>query len=166
MRRILIIGNAGVGKTTFALKLAEKTGLPLVHLDKIYWRGNWEHLSRGEFDEALQAELQKEAWIIDGNFSRTLPIRLSHCDGVFYFDFPTVSALWGITKRTLQHYGKCRSDMGGNCPAYFDKSLYKATATFNKKHRKEYYELLKNQKNVVIFKNRKQAETYLKELIG
>ena len=62
MRRVLIIGNAGSGKSTFARKLAEKTGLPLVHLDKLYWHGNWEHLSREEFDTAMQTELEKDAW--------------------------------------------------------------------------------------------------------
>jgi len=61
MKRILIIGNAGSGKTTFAKKLAEKTGLPLIHLDRLYWCGNWEHLSRGEFDDILQKELEKPA---------------------------------------------------------------------------------------------------------
>lgn len=167
MRRVLIIGNAGSGKSTFGRKLAEKTGLPLVHLDKIYWRGNWEHLTREEFDKALQAELEKEEWIIDGNFNRTLPHRLDYCDTVFFFDLPTVACLWGVTKRVLQSYGKTRPDMGGNCPERFDQqkpALYKAVRNFNKQHRKAYYELLADRENVVIFKTRKQAEKYLREV--
>ena len=124
MRRVLIIGNAGSGKSTFGRKLAEKTGLPLVHLDKIYWRGNWEHLTREEFDKALQAELEKEEWIIDGNFNRTLPHRLDYCDTVFFFDLPTITCLWGVTKRVLQNYGKTRSDMGGSCPEKFDRNKW------------------------------------------
>ena len=58
MQRILIIGNAGAGKSTFARLLAKKLQLPLVHLDKLYWQGTWEHLSREEFDVHLQ---QKQA---------------------------------------------------------------------------------------------------------
>ncbi len=167
MRRVLIIGNAGSGKTTFAVKLAEKTGLPLVHLDKIYWYGQWEHLSQEEFDKALQIELEKESWIIDGNFNRTLPHRLKYCDTVFFFDLPVTTCLWGITKRVLQSYGKTRSDMGGNCPERFDKqkpALYKAVVNFNKLHRKAYYDLLADRENVVIFKSRKQADIYLREV--
>lgn len=169
MKRILIIGNAGSGKTTFAKVLAEKTNLPLIHLDKLFWCGEWEHLSREEFDDVLQKELDKPEWIIDGNFSRTLPHRLEYADTVFYFDLPTITCLWGSTVRVIKNYGKTRDDMGGNCPEYFDKqkaSLYKAIFSFNRTHRKNYRKLLEEQKNknVVIFKSRKQANRYLKEL--
>ena len=111
MRRVLIIGNAGSGKSTFAKKLAKTTGLSLVHLDKIYWRGNWEHLTREEFDKALQAELEKEEWIIDGNFSRTLPRRLEYCDTVIWLDLPVgveqcTVRLPGAEDRILTGHGK------------------------------------------------------------
>lgn len=167
MRRVLIIGNAGAGKSTFAVKLAEKTGLPLVHLDKIFWHGQWEHLSREEFDKALQAELEKESWIIDGNFNRTLPHRLQYCDLVFFFDLPTAVCFWSAIKRVLQNYGKTRPDMGGKCRERFDwgeLDLYKSILQFNRKHRKKYYELLDYHDNVVIFKSRKQADKYLREV--
>ena len=102
MKRILIIGNAGSGKTTFGIKLAQKTGIPLVHLDKIYWSGNWEHIEKNEFDNILQKELEKPEWIIDGNFNRTLPHRLKYCDTVFYFDVPIITCIWGVTKTILK----------------------------------------------------------------
>lgn len=169
MQRILLIGNAGAGKTTFAKQLAQKLRLPLVHLDKLYWCGNWEHLARNEFDAILQTELEKPQWIIDGNFNRTIPHRLQYCDTVLYFDFPTITCLCGITKRTLTNLGKVRSDMGGNCMEHFDSqkiSLYRNVLTFNKQHRRDYYELLDNADNVNvnIFKNRRQANAFLAKL--
>jgi len=169
MKRILIIGNAGSGKTTFAKALAEKTQLPLIHLDKLFWCGEWEHLSRDEFDTILQEELDKDEWIIDGNFGRTIPHRFKYCDTVFYFDLPTITCLWGSTVRVVKNYGKSRDDMGGNCPEYFDRqkvSLYKAIFSFNRTNRKKYRKLLGEQKNknVVIFKSRKQAYSYLNSL--
>ena len=170
MKRVLIIGNAGAGKTTFARQLAEKLQLPLVHLDKLYWCGNWEHVSRPEFDTLLQAELEKPQWIIDGNFNRTLPHRLQYCDTVFYFDLPAITCLAGITKRILSNYGKSRSDMGGNCAEYFDaqkRSLYRNVLTFNRQHRADYYALLSaaTDVNVIIFKSRRQAKAFLKHHI-
>lgn len=164
MQRILIIGNAGSGKSTFAKALAQKTGLPLVHLDQLYWNGRWEHVSREEFDYLLQKELEKPQWIIDGNFNRTLPHRLQYCDHVFFFDMPTWLCLWGATKRVFTNYGKTRQDMGGCCPERFDKNklaLYKNVLSFNRQHRKDYYRLLENC-NVTVFRNRKQVNDFLK----
>ena len=167
MRRVLIIGNAGSGKSTFAKKLAQKTALPLVHLDRLYWHGEWEHISREAFDEALQAELINPQWIIDGNFNRTLPHRLSYCDTVFFFDLPTLTCLAGITQRVFTNWGKTREDMGGTCPERFDAqklSLYRNVLTFNKQHRKNYYAMLSQLPNVIIFRSRRQANAFLDHL--
>ena len=91
MKKVLIIGNTGAGKTTFAKALSEKTGLPLIHLDKIFWYGNWEHISPEEFDEKLSEILSRDEWIIDGNYNRTLERRLEFADTVFFFELPTVT---------------------------------------------------------------------------
>ena len=99
MKRILIIGNSGAGKTTLANSLAGILRLPLVHLDKLYWRDGWQHVSREEFDALLSVELQKESWILDGNFDRTLPLRLRYCDTVIYLDYSPVVCLCGAVKR-------------------------------------------------------------------
>ncbi len=169
MKKILIIGNAGAGKTTFARKLASKLNIPLVHLDKLYWRGEWQHLSKENFDIVLQTELEKPEWIIDGNFNRTIPHRMKYCDTVIFFDFPTIRCLWGITKRLLQNYGKIRSDMGGSCVERFDRNkieLYHHVLNFNKEHRKDYYNLLNQSRDlrIIVFKNRGQISRFLEDI--
>jgi len=169
VKRVLIIGNAGSGKTTFARQLAAKTGLPLVHLDQLYWHGNWEHLSQGELDARLQEELVRPEWIIDGNYNRTLAHRLNYCDTVLFFDMPILSCLVGITKRIIANYGKTREDMGGNCVEKFDRqkvSLYRNVIQFNKQHRKAYYKLLADATHaeVVVFKRRRQAKRFLEHV--
>lgn len=171
MRRVLIIGNAGSGKTTFGLKLSAILKIPLIHLDKIYWNGNWEHIAKDDFDKILQTELEKESWIIDGNYNRTLPKRLQYCDTVFYFDVPVWTSVWGITERIIKSYGKTRNDMGGSCPEYFDRQkllLYRNVVTFKKNHAKNIESQLKNAKNieVITFRSRRQAKKYLNEIMS
>lgn len=100
MKRILIIGSPGAGKSTFARELARSTGLPLYHLDNIWLRENGEHISREEFDIKLRALLETERWIIDGYYPRTLELRLIYADTVFYFDLPEEICLRGAIKRT------------------------------------------------------------------
>ena len=168
MKKVLVIGNMGAGKTTFARELSRKLDLPVVHLDRLYWCGEWEHVSREEFDEKLSAELSKEKWIIDGNYNRTIPHRLKFCDTVFFFDFSPLTCLFGVTKRVIENYGKTRDDMGGSCPEYFDKQkieLYKNLFKYNKNNRARYYEMLENSDaEVVVFKKHKDATEYLKNL--
>ena len=77
MQRVIIIGCGGSGKSTLARVLGEKTGLPVVHLDQIFWSpGNWQHLEKEVFDRRLMEELDRPQWILDGNFNRTIPLRL------------------------------------------------------------------------------------------
>ncbi len=167
MKKVLIIGCPGSGKTTFAKELAKRTGLPLVHLDKLYHRDNWQiRISKEEIDALIQAELEKPEWILDGNYNRTLEHRLQYCDTVFYFDLPMYVSLWGAIKRTIINYGKTRDDVSGNCIEKFDKqklNFFKFIINFNREHRQDYIKLLNEAENVdvMIFKSRKDVENFL-----
>lgn len=166
MKRIMIIGCSGCGKTTLAGQLAEKLHLPLVHLDVLNWRDGWTPVSKEAFNALLSAEVVKPEWIMDGNYNRTIPLRLQYCDTVIYMDFPRVTCIYGVLKRVLKGYGKSRPDMGGNCPERFDFGFLKFVWNFNKKNRKRYHEMLKEQENaqVIILKNHRQAAEFLRGL--
>ena len=166
MERILIIGCPGAGKTTFALQLAEKLQLPLIHLDNLYWKQDWKHWERELFDKALQDCLEAPQWIMDGNFNRTIPQRLKYCDTVFFLDFPTITCLAGITRRTLQNLGRARPDMAEGCIEAFDRNkliLYRSVLTFRRQHRKAYLQLLAQADgvDVRIFRSRRQLRAFL-----
>ena len=106
MNRVLVIGGCGSGKTRFAKRLAALTDLPLTHLDALYWTGDWETVDRAVFDERLAAVLSGDRWIIDGNFSRTMPTRMDRADTVFWFDFPGIVCLFGVLERFFKYYGR------------------------------------------------------------
>jgi len=130
--RIMIVGCPGSGKSTLARAICAKTGLPVVHLDKLNWRDNWTSIPREEFDMLLQAEIDKPRWIIDGNYTRTIAMRLQRADTVLWLDYPTPICLWGVLKRIATTRGAVRPDMGPNCPERFDLSFIKYVLTYRK----------------------------------
>jgi len=166
MKKIMIIGCCGSGKTTLARKMAEKLRLPLVHLDVLYWRDGWTNVSREEFDRLLAEELEKPCWIMDGNFGRTIPARLEKCDTVIWLDYNRWVCLTGVIGRVLRGYGKTRPDMGGNCPERFDREFLKFVWNFRRTDRPKYHGWLAGATHaqVVILKNRRQAARFLQTL--
>ena len=167
MERVIIIGCGGAGKSTLARKLGEKTGLPVVHLDQIWWEpGNWQHLEREEFDARLMVELEKPRWILDGNFNRTMELRLHKCDTVIYLDYPRIVCLKNWLGRVIKNWGHARADMAEGCAEWFDPDMAKWIWQFNRKNRKHYYELLNNLESVQIhiFRSRRETEEFLNSL--
>ena len=163
MQRILIIGCSGAGKSTLARKLGEKTGLPVVHLDALFWKPGWVETEREVFDARVLAELEKPAWIIDGNYARTLPVRLEKCDGVIYLDFPRWLCILGVLKRVLTTYGTVRPDMPEGCPERFDWEFLKWVWNFNRNNREKTWAQLEKlpAEKVMILKNRREVRRFL-----
>ena len=166
MERIIIIGCGGAGKSTLARKLGEVLDLPVVHLDKLFWKTGWVEPSREEFDALLAQELAKDRWIMDGNFKRTMPERIKRCDTIIYLDFSRFACLMGVLKRIITTYGKVRPDMGEGCPERIDLDFLKWVWNFNKNKRESYYKLLNEVENVetIVLKNRSAVKLFLKSL--
>lgn len=166
MERILIIGCGGAGKSTLARQLGEKLNLPVVHLDKLFWKPGWVEESQDEFDRKLALELEKPRWIIDGNFNRTMPQRLEKCDTLIYLDFSRWTCLLGVVKRILTTYGTVRPDMGEGCPERFDLEFLKWVWNYNKDKRQRNYQLLQQAVHAekIVLKNRRMVKHFLKNL--
>lgn len=161
MKRVLVIGSPGAGKSTFARRLRERTGLPLYYLDQIWHCSDGSHLSEKEFDDRLDELLKQERWIIDGNYSRTLVRRLAACDTVFLLDYPTDLCLLGAASRI----GRKREDLPW-IEQEFDAEFKQHIINFPQKRLPQIYQLLQSireEKAVIIFKTREEADNYLKK---
>lgn len=166
MERIMIIGCGGAGKSTLARQLGEKLNLPVVHLDKLFWRPGWEHISREEFDVLHREALTGEKWIMDGNFDRTMAERIRYCDKVIYLDFSRFACLMGVAKRILTTYGKVRPDMGEGCPERVDWEFLQWVWNFNQNKREKIYRLLNETEGIekIVLKNRRAVKKFLQSL--
>ena len=163
MKKIIVIGCPGSGKTTFAEKLHEAIGLPLIYLDAIWHKSDKTHISREEFDARLGDILATDEWIIDGNYSRTVERRIAAADTVILFDLPTRVCIEGAIARL----GQVRPDMPWIDTA-LDPNLKREIEEFRSKHLPVLYDLLRcygEGRTVVIFKSREEADEFIRSIV-
>ncbi|MEA3038439.1 MAG: hypothetical protein QOE79_952 [Sphingomonadales bacterium] len=116
MERVLVIGPPGAGKSTLATEIAQRTGLPLIHLDRHHWHAGWVEADRAEWEPKVQALIAGERWVIDGNYGGSLAARLARADTAIWLDFPVWLCLARIFRRALEYRGRTRPDMAEGCP--------------------------------------------------
>ena len=158
MKKVIIIGCPGSGKSTFSRKLNNITGIPLFYLDMIFHKPDKTIYSQEEFDEKLSHIMELDEWIMDGNYARTLPIRLEQCDTVFWLDYPLEMCLEWIEARR----GKPRVDMPW-IETEPDEEFIEFVKKFKTNVEPEMKELLEHVegKEIHIFTSREMAEEYL-----
>jgi adenylate kinase family enzyme len=166
MQRILIIGSGGSGKSTLAKQLEHELELPMVHLDSYYWKPGWTPTPNMEWDAFLEELVQKEAWILDGNYSRTLDIRMKRADTIILLDYSRWITVYRVLKRRVMYHGKTRPDMNKDCPESLDLQFLKWVWSFRKTRIPGIMQQLAKQpdKNIVILKSPKDTKRFLQRI--
>ncbi|GEK33159.1 adenylate kinase [Kurthia sibirica] len=161
MKKIIVIGCPGAGKSTFSRKLTEKINIPLFYLDLLWHKKDRSHRTPSEFDADLTAIMADEKWIIDGNYDRTIPMRLEQCDTVFLLDYPLELCLDGAKSRI----GNAREDLPWT-EMTFDEEFKQWILDFPQKSLPQIYSWLNEikDKDIIIFKSREQAAAFLENL--
>lgn len=167
MRRILVIGSGGSGKTTVAKQIAARTGLPLIHLDQLFWSPGWVPSPDSEWDRTIDELISRDAWVMDGNYGRTLPQRLAAADTIVFLDLPRVVCTWRILKRRFTHLGASRPDVAPGCPEQLNFEFVHWVWTYPSRKRPEIMrklDALRHEKHVHILRSASDVRDFLASL--
>lgn len=161
MKKIIVIGCPGSGKSVFSKALHQITSIPLYHLDMLFWKADKTRVEKSVFLARLAAVMQENEWIIDGNYASTMEQRMAQCDTVIFLDYPLEVCLNGVHMRQ----GKVRSDMPW-VETEEDTEFIEFIKNYNEQNRPKVMELLQkySDKNIFVFSSREQADEYLTKL--
>ena len=164
MKRVLVIGSGGSGKTTFAKELAARTGLPLIHLDQLFWSPGWVPMPDDQWDALIAQLIARDSWIMDGNYGRTMAVRLEAADTVIFLDLPRVVCTWRILKRQLRYFGRIRPDSAPGCPERITWEFISWVWTYPSRRRPDIMKRLdaiRSSKRIVILRSDQEVRAFL-----
>jgi adenylate kinase family enzyme len=132
MVRIAVVGCSGGGKSTLACALGRRLGLPVVHLDTLFWKPGWVESDLAPFRAAVDEAAGGERWVMDGNFTSASPLRFARADAIVWVDQPRLLCLWRAVWRSVTAFGRVRADLAPGCPEKLDLAFYRYIWTWNR----------------------------------
>ena len=167
MKRILVIGSGGAGKSTVATRLAQLLDLEVNHLDKFYWRPGWVETPPEEWTQIVTDLINRDSWIIDGNYGGTLELRMQRCDTIVFLDMPRLLCVWRIVKRNFRYRRGVRPDMAEGCREKLDPEFVSWVWNYSRRTRPKVVKLIREQANgkrVVWLRSNAEVNKFLGEL--
>ena len=164
MRRVLVIGPGGAGKSTLARRLGERLNIEVLHLDRFYWSPGWIEMPKAEWSKTVEHLLEHEAWIMDGNYSGTLDIRYKACDTIIFLDMTRALCLWRVLKRAVMYRKRSRPDMAEGCPEQLTLEFILWIWNYPRRSRPKVLRMLESnpkEKRIVWLRTRSDVERFL-----
>lgn len=169
MQRVLVIGAGGAGKSTFAARLGQRTGLPVIHLDREYWQPGWIEPSREAWKATVAQLIAGERWILDGNFGGSMDVRLQACDTVVVLDMRRLTCMRRVLMRRLRHRGSARPDMTPGCNEKLSLDFLWWIWTYPARRRPavlQRLQALRSDQAAVVLRSDAEVERFLASQIG
>jgi adenylate kinase family enzyme len=166
-KRILVVGCAGAGKSTFSKRLGELLGLPVVHLDSFFWGPGWKETRPDEWEAKVRELTRREAWVMDGNYGGTMDVRLAAADAAVFLDMPRNLCLWRVIGRRFRFAGKPRPDMAPGCPEKIEWQFLKYIWNYPKTRKPGVLaklESLPDGKETFVLRSSGETEEFLREI--
>lgn len=167
MKRILVIGPGGSGKSTLSRKLGEILGLQVIHLDRVYWSAGWIEMPKDQWSTTVDQLLTQKSWIMDGNYSGTLAKRIPASDTIIFLDMPSALCVWRIIKRRLVYKRESRPDMAEGCPERLDSQFFLWVSNYSRRTRPKVLKLLEEygaNKTVVHLRSNREVNRFVSEV--
>jgi adenylate kinase family enzyme len=164
MKRVLVIGSGGAGKSTLAGQLGALLNIEVLHLDKFYWQPGWVEMPKPEWLKTVEELTKRDAWVMDGNYSGTFDIRFKACDTVIFLDMARALCLWRVLKRALMYRKKSRPDMAEGCPEQLTLEFILWIWNYPSRTRPKIVNMLESNpdgKKIVWLRSRSEVERFL-----
>ena len=167
MRKVLVIGSGGSGKSTFARHMGQLFNIKVIHSDTHYWKPGWLETPKAEWLKTVEDLVKRNSWIIDGNYSGTLDLRLKACDTVIFLDMSRLTCLWRVLQRLVLYRNKGRPDMTAGCPERFNLGFIHWIWDYPRRTRPKVLRMLSENsgnKKIVRLRSRGEVERFLTDL--
>ncbi|HKY26918.1 MAG TPA: DNA topology modulation protein [Pyrinomonadaceae bacterium] len=165
MRKVLVIGPGGAGKSTLATQLGELLNIEVLHLDKFYWHPGWIETPKSEWLETVEELVRRDSWVMDGNYSGTLDVRYQACDTVIFLDISRTICLWRVIKRAIMYRRNSRPDMAEGCPERLTLEFILWIWNYPRRTRPKIVRMLESHsdKKIVWLRSQSDVERFLAE---
>lgn len=163
MKRVVVIGSGGAGKSTFSRKLGEVTGLEVIHLDQIFWKPNWQPTPSEEWERMVSELVERDSWIMDGNFGGTRAMRIAAADTAIFLDISRWICLFRVLKRLTKYRKTNRPDMAEGCHEKVDPEFLGWIWNYPHKSRRRLFTEMEQfpEKRLIILRSARETEDFL-----